>query len=198
MHPSRRIPLLRGFAGATIATFVALASHVSVGGEMPGMLGIAVPWLLSLMVCTLLAGRRLSVTRLSISVVLSQALFHALFVLGSISPRAGLAPHVHGDLVLPFEGAVGPVIPESAGMWAAHAIAAVLTVVSLHRGERIVRGLVAVASDVAAWLGRRALPPVGHACHIAALKRRWIVRAAPLRRDPLCAAMRRRGPPLLV
>ena len=55
MRPSRRVPLLRGFVGATIATFVALASHVWAGGDMPGMLGIAVPWLLSLTACTLLA-----------------------------------------------------------------------------------------------------------------------------------------------
>ena len=46
MRPSRRTPLLRGFVGATIATFVALASHVWAGGDMPGMLGVAVPGLM--------------------------------------------------------------------------------------------------------------------------------------------------------
>lgn len=114
MRASRKLRLLRGVAGASIATFVALASHVWVGGQMPGMLGIAVPWLLSAMVCTLLSGIRLSALRLSVSVLLSQALFHSLFVLGAITPRGGVAPHVHGPLVLPSaSGAV--IVPRTRG-----------------------------------------------------------------------------------
>ncbi|BDZ40119.1 hypothetical protein [Microbacterium suwonense] len=204
MRPSRKIPLLRGFVGATVATFVALASHVWTGGAMPGMLGIAVPWLLSLTVCTLLAGRRLSLLRLSVSVLLSQLLFHALFVLGSITPTGVLTPHVHG-LAGGFgpggfePGALGPgtavLVPQGAGMWFGHLAAGVLTIVLLHRGELIVRALLAAASAVSAWLRRILLVPT-RAQRPAS--RRWTVLVAPIIRRARLDAMRRRGPPRLV
>ena len=78
MRRSRASRALRGLIGASIATFVALLSHVAAGGAMPGWVGIALPWLLSVMVCTLLAGRALSLIRLSLAVAASQALFHCL------------------------------------------------------------------------------------------------------------------------
>lgn len=193
MRPSRRIPLLRGLVGASFATFIALASHVWVGGGMPGMLGVAVPWLLSLTVCTLLAGRRLSIARLSLSVLASQLLFHALFVLGSITPTGALAPHVHGALPLTLSGE--PVlVPEDAGMWIAHGVAAVLTIVALHRGELIVRALLVVASDLAAWLRRMVPTGVLVSLDMPAL-RHWVVTPAPVRREPFRAEIHRRGPP---
>lgn len=194
MRPSRRIPLLRGFVGASFATFVALASHVWVGGGMPGMLGIAVPWLLSLTVCTLLAGRRLSVVRLSASVLASQLLFHALFVLGSITPAGGLSPHVHAVAPLSVSGEV-VIVPEDAGMWIAHGIAAVLTIIVLHRGELIVRTLLSVASDLAVWLGR-IVPAAVLVAPGEPLQRRWAMSAVPVPRCRLRAQMHRRGPPL--
>lgn len=194
MRSSRGTRLLSGLAGASISTFVALASHVWVGGWMPGMLGIAVPWLLSFMLCTLLSGIRLSGIRLSFSVVLSQALFHALFVLGAITPRSGVAPHVHGAMVLPSGGAAA-IVPEDAGMWIAHAVAAVITVLALHRGERVLHALAAVASAVAQWLGRVVIAP---APLVGPARPRWIVRVAAQRTEPRLAALRRRGPPLHV
>lgn len=195
MRASRRSRLLSGFAGASVSTFVALASHVWVGGQMPGPLGIAVPWLLSFMACTLLAGIRLSSIRLTISVLLSQALFHTLFVLGAITPRSGVAPHVHGALQLPSGGAA-VVVPEDAGMWVAHGIAAAITALALHRGEQLVRALADLASAVARWLTRTvvgaiSIPPV-------LAPPRWVVLAAPRPRTPHLSALRRRGPPLPV
>lgn len=206
MRPSRRIPLLRGFVGASVATFVALASHVWVGGGMPGMLGIAVPWLLSLTVCTLLAGRRLSALRLSLSVLVSQLLFHALFVLGEFTPATGFAPHVHGADPLALVGEVALVgemalagevalVPQGAGMWLGHGAAAAVTIVALHRGERILQALLAVASAVAAWLHRAVRVPVG-ARPVMPGGIRFAVVAAPARDDPLLRSLRRRGPPL--
>lgn len=195
MRPSRRIPLLRGFVGASVATFVALASHVWVGGGMPGALGIAVPWLLSLTVCTLVAGRRLSALRLSASVLASQLIFHALFVLGSITPRGGFAPHVHGAAPLVLDGKAPVLVPEDAGMWGAHAVAAVITIAALHRGERIVQALLAIASAVAGWLRRIVRIPASARC-VAAARIPWTVLAAPRLRGLHLGAMRRRGPPL--
>lgn len=194
MRPSRRIPLLRGFVGASFATFVALASHVWVGGPMPGLLGIAVPWLLSLTVCILLAGRRLSILRLSLSVLASQLLFHALFVLGSITPSAGLAPHVHALAPLSFSGDA-VLVPEDAGMWIAHGLASALTIAALHRGELIVRALLSAASAIAAWV-RRIVPTAVSVTLDIPARRRWAVACAPVPQDPLRAEIHRRGPPL--
>lgn len=70
---------LRGSAAASFATFVALTSHVIGGGALPTLTGLIVPLALSTLVCVLLAGRQLSLHRLSISVLTSQALFHLLF-----------------------------------------------------------------------------------------------------------------------
>jgi len=193
VSPTRRTPLLRGLAGATIATFVALASHVWVGGSMPGMLGIAVPWVLSLMVCVLLAGRRLSIVRLSMSVAVSQALFHTLFVLGEITPTAGLAPHVHGAVLALSPGGT-PLIPTDAGMWLAHGFAALITVGLLHRGERVLQTLLQLASRVADWFARPTAVVLSSLATPAV--RRWAVVPAARRRDPLRATLHRRGPPL--
>ncbi|MGN7978680.1 hypothetical protein ACTJJ4_13975 [Microbacterium sp. 22195] len=197
MRPSRRVPLLRGFVGATLATFVALASHVWVGGDMPGMLGIAVPWLLSLTACTLLAGHRLSLLRLSASVIVSQLLFHVLFVLGSITPRGGLSPHVHGVVPLSFTGGAPVLLPQDAAMWLAHAAAAALTIAVLHRGELIVRALLTVARTVGTWLAR-AVPAVDAVRTVTPVRRRWAVLTAPRVREVHLGALRRRGPPRLV
>lgn len=194
MAASRRTPLLRGFVAASFATFVALASHVWVDGRMPGLLGVLVPWLLSFMLCTLMAGRRLSLVRLSLSVAVSQLLFHALFVLGSITPQGGFAPHDHTAMTLAVDGAALP-IPADAGMWGAHAVAAVVTIGMLHRGERLVRALLRAASDLRTWLGRVVLAPAP-ALAARPMSARWVVVPAPLRRDPLRAALQRRGPPL--
>lgn len=195
MRPTRRAHLIRGSLAASIATFVALASHVWVGGAMPGMLGVAVPWVLSVMVCTLLAGRRLSLLRLSASVLLSQALFHVLFVLGTITPQAGPTAHDHGaPTLLPATGAAA-FVPEDAGMWLAHVAAAVCTIALLHRGERTAQALSALAADLVAWARRLVIVPVPAPSPVG-VRRRWAIMRAPLRRDPLLSALRRRGPPL--
>ncbi|MDK8433450.1 MULTISPECIES: hypothetical protein [unclassified Brevibacterium] len=79
----------RGSAAAGFATFVALTSHVIGGGALPTLMGVLVPLVLSTLVCVLLAGRRLSLPRLSLSVVASQSLFHLLFSV--FTPMAGAA-----------------------------------------------------------------------------------------------------------
>lgn len=57
------------------------------GGALPSAMGVVVPLALSLLVCVLLAGRRLSLVRLSLSVLASQTLFHLLFTV--FTPAAG-------------------------------------------------------------------------------------------------------------
>ncbi|WP_217133865.1 hypothetical protein [Leucobacter chinensis] len=146
METRSRMPhLVRGSFAAVIATFGALFAHVLGGGHVPGPLGLCAPLILSLAVCVLLAGRTLSLTRLSISVLLSQTLFHTLFVLGT--PVARLASggpmpsgaHHHGHGAAELAAASGQVMTHVHGdatMWFSHLIGAAITVAFLHRGER--------------------------------------------------------------
>lgn len=155
MAAKRKPALLRAFAAATFATYVALLSHVVAGGALPGLLGIVTPWVLSLMVCVLLAGRKLSLVRLSLSVVISQILFHGLFVLGSFDLTAPVA-HVHGvqtPLVVP--GMADALVADGV-MWVGHAIAAGITIATLYRAEVLIQALRALAIRAVGWV-RRAL-----------------------------------------
>ncbi|WP_292728630.1 hypothetical protein, partial [Microbacterium sp. UBA837] len=162
MSRSRATRVIRASVAASIATFVALFSHVAAGGAMPSWLGIAVPWVLSLAVCTVLVGRALSLPRLGVAVVLSQLLFHLLFVLGADSgaPAGTVATgHVHGLPILDLSTGATPVAADLS-MWFAHLAAAVLTVAALYRGERLVIRLGVLARELLAWVRRRILSGV--------------------------------------
>lgn len=180
-----------------MAIFAALAGHVSAGGEMPGALGIVVPWMLSFMVCVLLAGRRLNAIRLGISVGVSQFLFHVLFVLGSITPTgASGTGHVHGSaLVLPESAGLTETVAAGGMMWFGHAIAALATIVALHRGERLLLALRDLAEQSVRWLQRRIdailAPPTSHPAPRPALH----VEIAVLRSAVLLSPLRGRAPP---
>lgn len=159
MRTSRAPRVVRAALAASVATFAALLSHVVAGGAVPGPLGVAVPWLLSLAVCTVLTGRRLSLLRLSIAVPLSQTLFHVLFVVGAGSAQP-VTPHAHHTLfeLMPEATMLAPVDP---AMWLGHAVAAILTVALVHRGERTMAALAVVAANLTAWLRRRVwMPPI--------------------------------------
>jgi len=167
---SRQLRAVRGVIAATSATFLALMSHLLGGGQLPGWLGIVVPWVLSLPVCAMLAGRRLSLWRLSLSVVLSQVLFHVLFVLGTPagSPlsSAQSGAHHHGPPPLPPQLPLHPVSAQTldavggdAAMWLSHLVAAGLTILFLYRGERAIQRLQVLAKRLAAWVRRRLLAP---------------------------------------
>ncbi|MDQ0646372.1 hypothetical protein QFZ53_000568 [Microbacterium natoriense] len=156
VRQSRKPAVLRGFAASALAIFVALAGHVTAGGTMPGPLGILVPWVLSFMVCVLLAGRRLSAVRLSVSVAVSQFLFHALFVLGTITPSGTVGGHVHGaPLQLPPTEGLSATAAADGMMWFGHLVAALITIVALHRGESMLLALRDLAEQSVRWLRRR-------------------------------------------
>lgn len=198
MSRSRATRVIRASVAASIATFVALFSHVAAGGTMPHWLGIAVPWVLSLAVCTVLVGRALSLPRLSVAVVLSQLLFHLLFVLGADSGAAtdGAATgHVHGLPTLDL-AAASPVVTADVSMWLAHLAAAVFTVAALYRGERLVIRLGDLARELLAWLRRRILS--GDIVLPVVAEKPGLVRltAEPLRSARVVSLVRRRGPPL--
>ncbi|MBC9954475.1 hypothetical protein ICM05_07410 [Leucobacter sp. cx-42] len=174
MQSLSRLPhLVRGSSAAAIATFAALFSHVLGGGAMPGPLGIVVPLLLSLMVSVLLAGRKLSLIRLSVSVVTSQILFHSLFVLGT--PASGAASqseppsphHAHGMMPMPMPMPM-PMLSEHSmtqmhsgfEMWIAHLVGAVVTIAFLYRGERAIHHLHRVTEQFIAWVRHRFTPTI--------------------------------------
>lgn len=199
MSRSRLTRVLRASVAASIATFAALVSHVAAGGAMPEPLGLLAPWVLSLFVCTVLAGKTLSLARLSIAVFLSQLLFHTLFVLGapaaaSAGPAVG---HVHGALTLDLSG-TSPVIAD-ASMWLAHALAAAVTVAALYRAERALQQLSVLAQRLIHWLGRRIARASGsvrigfeHPVRIGVESRTAALFSVTT------SSVRRRGPPLAI
>lgn len=166
MPRSRATRVLRGTLAASAATFLALVSHVTAGGAIPGWVGVAVPWVLSVAICTLLAGRALSVVRLSLAVAASQFIFHTLFVLGMFggtsASSVALTSHDHSAMptmsMLP--AAAAPLAGADAGMWVWHGVAAIATIAVIHRGERAVRRLGVLAAELRAWVRRRIQQPI--------------------------------------
>ncbi|EPR76941.1 Cytochrome c-type biogenesis protein DsbD, protein-disulfide reductase [Leifsonia rubra CMS 76R] len=90
MH-TRALRVLRGSAAALFATIAAAFSHQLAGGIAPSVFGIAVSLIISIAVCTLLAGRTVSFVRLTVATVASQTMYHALF--SSMLTPAGIAQH---------------------------------------------------------------------------------------------------------
>lgn len=206
MEPNSRRPhLVRGSSAAGVATFVALFSHVLVGGEVPGPLGICAPSVLSLLVCVLLAGRKLSLLRLSASVIASQTLFHALFVLGAPSAGGGTAMsggahQHHGQMALELPAITGhtvTLLQGSAGMWASHLIGAAVTVLFLYRGEQTIHRIRALAERIAAWLGCHLVAPLrAPVASVATRVHPVEVRGWTVLSQMYVSVLSRRGPPL--
>ncbi len=203
---------LRAGAAASLATFVALLSHVVAGGSRPSALGILLPWALALLIALAVVGRRLSFARLGAAVAGAQSAFHAMFALGVV-PSAGSAwdtpggsgSHAaHGLLAghMSLPASVSPLdtvaaaVPDGA-MLGAHALAAVATTFLLHRGERVLgllgelaRRLAIRVRAVACEIMPPAHTPIGARLIPADLGVR--------RRRPLVAGPARRGPPVLL
>lgn len=200
MSRSRGPRVLRGLLAASIATFAALMSHLAGGGVLPGWLGIVVPWVLAVMICVALAGRTLSLVRLAVAVVLSQVLFHMLFVLGLFVPSTAPATptHQHAHLVMSGSPALTGMMHSDAGMWVWHGVAAIATTALLYRGERSARRLRHLAAALTRAVRRRVaviLTPVAPAVRrpaVLSVARRVV---APLGWSP--ASLTRRGPPHL-
>ncbi len=205
MRSARGLRVVRGTLAAAIATFVALLSHVAAGGALPGWAGIVVPAILSMLVCIALAGRRLSLWRLSLAVAVSQVLFHTLFVLGMAAPSTGAAiGHAHHAAPVALAAlsdaatasAVSTAWAADAAMWVLHGLAAILTVAVLHRGERTAQRLMVLARHAAAWVHRTLAAPL--AVPRTLLPRRAVVTGdlVAVRIDaPHLRTLRRRGPP---
>ncbi|WP_160298176.1 hypothetical protein [Microbacterium hydrocarbonoxydans] len=107
------------------------------------------------------AGRRPSLPRLVLSVIVSQFLFHTLFGLGAGTQGAGLTLHAvghHGQFIVVSSTSASRPLAHTGidvTMWAGHAVAAIITVFALHFGERMLLLLRGIAEQVRAWWGRR-------------------------------------------
>lgn len=204
MRSSRAPRVARGVVVASVATFTALLSHVVAGGHIPGWVGIAAPWVLAVMVSTLLTGRGLSRLRLAVSVIVSQLLFHTLFVMGAVSASDSSSTssghqHHSGMPVLPSGGeSTVAALCADPSMWVGHGIAAAVTIAALYQGERTLRALLALGHRLRAWARRavtRGVIPARTVTRPAGVADApgWIVRPAA------CLSVHRhRGPPLSI
>lgn len=177
----------RGLTAAGFAVFVAAFSHVSVGGQSPTPFAIGVSLVISGALCTMLAGRKLSVARLTIGVGVSQFLFHGLF------SGLGLPVAAAHQMAAMTMDASAPAHDETAAMWLAHTVAAVITIAALRYAGTAFWGVAQTARLLFARL-TGVLVPV-----IPALPRFAAAAGAPfLPRDLalLLSPMRHRGPPM--
>ncbi|MCF2572770.1 hypothetical protein [Brevibacterium sp. UCMA 11754] len=216
-HRHRRA--LHGSLAASFATFVALTSHVIGGGGLPTVMGIVVPLALSTLVCVLLAGRRLSLPRLSLSVLTSQSLFHLLFSV--FTPRTGnhgpanalerLAMHHAGaaDSMAGMSGSMPhamsgaePMSDAGASMHAhtspamllAHLMAAVLTIAMIYWSETLpakIGSFLRLVIHALLPTAVRPIPvPTGPRPHLG------VARILPRRLGVLRSPVLTRGPPV--
>lgn len=200
MLQPRHVRAVRGVATAIVATFVALVSHVTGGGAMPGALGVVVPAVLAVFVSVLLAGRRLSMWRMSLSVMVSQVLFHLLFVLGTPTTplEQSSGHHGHGAIdmsVVSSSSMTSHAMHGDPTMWFHHAAAAAVTIMLIARGERILAGLAAFG-----WFVLRRFIPTSWLPVALARDPARVVRSTPHVRtlSQRSAPALLRGPPVAV
>lgn len=185
---AQRRALIRGGSAAGVSTGIALLFHLMAGGAMPALPGLAVPLLLALGVCILLAGVRLPSLRLLLSVGASQVFFHNLFMLSAADPATAGA-HAHHAMSTP--------VHETATSWwmvLAHVAAAVLTAVALRHGELVLARIRACVRRLAWRFLSPVLPqparPTAPSAPLAD-ERAWV----PTARLLVHASVVRRGPP---
>lgn len=130
----------RGIVAALVATFVALFSHSIADGTAPSRVGILLAVAFAVPTCIVLAGKRMSRIRLTVSVLSSQFAFHAAMLLGNpeTSTSAASGPTHHQRAPVPVLDLTSTVDHSShdSSMWAAHLLAALVTILALRQGER--------------------------------------------------------------
>lgn len=187
---------LRGFGAATLATFVATLLHVAAGGNTPSSATLGLTLAFSTFACVALAGRRHRTWRTIASVAVSQVLYHLLF---SLDPGTALArplPLGHTHQAMAGMTGLGSVPGHVDGpMWGAHLTAAVLTVVGLLAGERILASLARLPRGLRVLFSRLlpVLLPPRDQLSLSPAARPAFSRAA----EPALRALTRRGPPVL-
>ena len=195
--------LARGGLTASVAVFVAAFSHLVGGGSTPGLLGVVLALAFAVPVSIALAGKSLSLVRLSMSVGFSQFLFHLLFGLGAAgAPTLTEAGSSHHAAVVSVAAAAPGVATHGlahlgAWMWVAHALAAVGTIVALRRGEKAFWSLVEFTRIrlAAVLVAGFAVVPVR--LDAGAIRAALAAVFVPTDLDVLLSSTPRRGPPRL-
>lgn len=187
----RQLRLLRAAAASTVATVFAAASHTIAGGAAPHPLLVVAVASLLVPFAAALIGARASRCRVTLTVLVSQAVFHLIFqVLGAPTGATSVSGHAH-HLDLASLGPVTEAAAPDAVMIAGHAVAAALTSLLVWHGESMAR---AVAGWVRARLLRAAPPQRPAHSRPAPLSSRALSLLTP----SLAASISRRGPPSLV
>jgi len=205
---TRGARVARGSLAASVAVFVAALFHTAAGGGVPSVLAVTLSLAFSIPVCSVLAGKHLSLWRLAASVVASQVAFHVLFGLGaSHASFTGATGHLHAGSHITLVGDAAAahmtMMPNSPLMWSAHLSAALVTIVALSYGEASVRSVAQTAAIrvvrladflgfVAAQLALTVTAPDA-APRLAARPRPILLPATRVALGPL----RHRGPPAL-
>jgi hypothetical protein len=200
---SWRARIARGSVAALISTFLAALSHVAADGTGPGVVGFALSAAFALLACITLTGKTLSTLRLSLAVVMSQLMFHALFSVGaSIYPPTALSNMQGMSLIQGMAdgstalSAVHPMASHLGLMFLAHVLAATATIVVLRRGEETFWGISSWALMRIRAATRLSLSP--RPIIIAATHSAEIVESRPSFVADLATfgnSIRRRGPP---
>lgn len=200
--PERTHRLLRGWGVASVAVFVGAGFHAGLTGHLPHPLILGLCWSLSGMLCVLLAGLRLPRLSTGLGVLGSQAGLHTLLTLaghGGIGTGAA-ATHAghHGAVALsPVQaaGAAEAVHQLSPLMVAVHALAGVLTILAIRRGDAALAGLLR-----AVRLGLRCLLTLPVPVLIPSRRPRPLILRCPAVLVPRIrpGAVATRGPPLML
>lgn len=188
---SRAVRTARGALAASAATLLAAVSHSIAGGDITPAAVVAT-FMLALPVCVALAGRMGSLWRLSTAVVLSQVPYHWTFWgLGTGSATesgSALTGHAAHLSVVFSPSAVASGAAE-ASMWLSHAVAAVVTIALLHRGERAALRVARVIRRALPLTIPEALPVpdpvnVSQPIHLARVRDFWVWRSPISHRGP--------------
>jgi len=150
--PARAQRLARGWIVGLVATTAAAVSHSMAGGYRPGALSFGTALIFAGMLGTLVIGRRPSLPRLAIAVSVSQLAFHVLFSelgAGGGSSVGAVGTGMPGMSAMDDPTVATPLAMSAhdhladPGMWIAHAIAAVLTILFLRNAEAAVWSMLA-------------------------------------------------------
>ena len=184
--------VLRGLGAGTAATLVAAASHSLAGGRVPSAVGVTLALFFSVMVAIAFSGRRLSLLRLTASIVVGELAFHVVFSTIGDAGEVVTTGH-HEQMVVSVAGAM---THASSGMWFAHAIAALLTIVGLRFGERALRSVCDTGWMIVSAL--TSTPAVPYLPFSRAPRPAVESHIVPRIERALLAAIGTRGPPLAV
>lgn len=117
-------------------------AHTLGGGGAPSPILLLAVALLASPLCLLLVGRRLSIPGTAVAVLAAQALFHLAFAVTASASSAALSETSHAHHAVTLAASAGaPVISADPLMVLHHLTAAFVTVVLLHRGERMLRAV---------------------------------------------------------